>query len=67
MGQFDTAADIGRLVREEVRPYRRLAPEDRITAEAVDIARRPGMRTGKHTRSPASGERAARRKNAAWE
>ena len=44
MGQFFTAADIRRLAREEDCKYLLLAPEDRITSEAMDVARSLGMR-----------------------
>jgi ethanolamine utilization protein EutQ len=44
MGQFFTAEDIRRLARDEGCRDLVLAPEDRITAEAEDTARRLGVR-----------------------
>ena len=44
MGQFFTAEDIRRLVKEEGCRYLVLAPDDRVTAEAMDSARRLGLR-----------------------
>lgn len=43
MGQFFTGSDIRRLVREEGCQYLLLAPDDRITSEAMDVARSLGM------------------------
>lgn len=44
MGQFFTGADIRRLAKAQECRYLLLAPEDRITSEAMDIARSLGMR-----------------------
>ncbi|WP_372679692.1 hypothetical protein [Desulfosarcina sp.] len=44
MGHFFTGADIRRLAREEDCRYLLLAPDDRITSEAVDVARSLGVR-----------------------
>ncbi len=44
MGHFFTGADIRRLAREEDCKYLLLAPEDRITSEAMDVARSLGVR-----------------------
>jgi ethanolamine utilization protein EutQ len=43
VAQFFTAADIRRLVQEPGGHYLLLAPDDRITAEALDVARSLGM------------------------
>lgn len=44
MGQFFTGADIRRLAKTQGCRYLLLAPEDRITSEAMDIARSLGVR-----------------------
>lgn len=44
MGQFFTAEDIRRLVKDEGSRYLVLAPDDRITAEAMDTAGRLGVK-----------------------
>ena len=44
MGQFFTGEDIRRLAKEDGCRHLLLAPDDRITPEAMDIARRLGMR-----------------------
>lgn len=43
MGQLFSAADIRRLAKEEGCQYLLLAPNDRITPEALDVAREIGM------------------------
>ena len=43
MGQLFSAADIRRLAKEEGCQYLLLAPDDRITPEALDVAREIGM------------------------
>jgi ethanolamine utilization protein EutQ len=43
MRQFFTGEDIRRLAQEEDCQYLLLAPDDRITAEALDVARRLGV------------------------
>ncbi len=43
MGQFFTGADIRRLAKEQGCRYLLLAPDDRITSEAMDLARSMGM------------------------
>jgi ethanolamine utilization protein EutQ len=44
MGQFFTGDDIRRLAKTHDCRYLLLAPDDRITSEAMDVARRLGMR-----------------------
>lgn len=44
MGQFFTGDDIHRLAKTHDCRYLLLAPNDRITSEAVDVARRLGIR-----------------------
>lgn len=44
MGQFFTGADIRRLAKTQGCRYLLLAPEDRITSEAMDVARSLEMR-----------------------
>jgi len=43
MGQFFTGADIRRLAKAQNCRYLLLAPDDRITSEAMDVARSLGM------------------------
>lgn len=43
MGQFFTAEDVRRLAKDEGSRYLVLAPDDRITAEAIDTAGRLGV------------------------
>ena len=59
MGELFSAADIRRLAKEEGCQYLLLAPDDRITPEALDVARDVGMQihregdvAGGHTLPP---------------
>lgn len=55
MAQIFTAADIRRLAREEACRYLLLAEEDRITPEALDVARQIGMRVHREGEAPMNG------------
>ena len=55
MGQLFTAADIRRLAKDENCEYLLLAPDDRITPEAMDVARDLGMQI--HREGDVSGAR----------
>lgn len=55
MGQFFTGEDIRRLAKEDGCRYLLLAPDDRITHEAKDVARRLGVRV--HREGELSGSR----------
>jgi ethanolamine utilization protein EutQ len=65
VGQFFTAADIRRLAQEPAGRYLLLAPDDRITPEALDVAHalgvqvhREGDGAGGHTLPPLVGKSA---------
>jgi ethanolamine utilization protein EutQ len=55
MGQIYTAADIRRLAREETRRDLILAEQDRITPEALDVARQIGMQVHREGQAPGIG------------
>lgn len=55
MGELFSAADIKRLAKEEGCQYLLLAPDDRITPEAMDVARDLGMQV--HREGDVSGGR----------
>ncbi len=52
MGQFFSAADIRRLGKEEGCQYLLLAPDDRITPEALDVAREMGLQVHREGDAP---------------
>ena len=56
MGQFFTGADIRRLAKEEQCRYLLLAADDRITDEAVDIARSLGIQIHRESLPLAGGK-----------
>jgi hypothetical protein len=55
MGQFFTGEDIRRLAKEDGCRYLLLAPDDRITHEAKDVARRLGVRVHREAELSGSG------------